>query len=108
MSPKNAVRAKKAPKEILATGRRLQFVSAGGWEYVERIHATGVVAVVAVTEANEIILTEQFRTPVEGRVIDLCAGLVGDTAGAREEDPSIAARRELIEETGFDARKFEF
>ncbi|HEX9493826.1 MAG TPA: NUDIX hydrolase, partial [Thermoanaerobaculia bacterium] len=45
-----------------------------------------------------IILTEQFREPVQYRVVDLPAGLVGDEG---EPDPIATAKRELEEETGF-------
>jgi ADP-ribose pyrophosphatase len=83
-------------------------VSVGGWEYVERVGSSGVVAIVAVTDANEIVLTEQFRCSVAARVIDLPAGLVGDLTEAHDEDLVTAARRELLEETGYDARRFEF
>jgi len=94
-------------KKILARGKHLRMVSVGGWEYVERVGSNGVVAIVAVTDANEIVLTEQFRSSVAGRVIDLPAGLVGDIKGSRGEELATAARRELVEETGFDARRFD-
>jgi ADP-ribose pyrophosphatase len=88
---------------VLAAGRFLRLVRRDGWEFVERVRATGVVAIVAVTTAGELILTEQFRPAVAGRVIDLPAGLAGD--GPRTEELATAARRELIEETGYDARR---
>jgi ADP-ribose pyrophosphatase len=94
-------------KKILVTGKHLRMVSVGGWEYVERVGSSGVVAIVAVTETNEFVLTEQFRPSVAARVIDLPAGLVGDLKGARDEELTTAARRELIEETGYDARRFD-
>ena len=102
MSPAGLDRKKKN----LGAGRRLRLVSVEGWEYVERINASGVVAIVAVTAANELILTEQFRRSVGGPVIDLPAGLVGDLKGSRNEELATAARRELHEETDYDARQF--
>lgn len=95
-------------KRILGAGRRLRLVSDRGWEYVERLNASGVVAIVAVTAASELILTEQFRRSVAARVIDLPAGLVGDLKTNHGEDFLAAARRELTEETGYDARRFQF
>jgi ADP-ribose pyrophosphatase len=89
---------------VLGAGRFLRLVHAGGWEFVERVRATGVVAIVAVTADSELILTEQFRPAVAGPVIDLPAGLAGDGPGS--EELVTAARRELIEETGYDARRF--
>src|SRR5262249_11478871 len=52
-----------------------------------------------------IILVEQFRPPVARTVIELPAGLVGDGPEYAEEDLETAARRELLEETGYDARR---
>lgn len=88
---------------VLGAGRFLRLVRVDGWEFVERVRATGVVAIVAVTTAGELILTEQFRRSQNGRVIDLPAGLAGDGPGS--EELVTAARRELIEETGYDARR---
>jgi ADP-ribose pyrophosphatase len=93
-------------KKILAAGKYLRMVSVGGWEFVERVGSSGVVAVVAVTDAHEIVLTEQFRRSVSGRVIDLPAGLIGDGNAFRDEQATAAGRRELIEETGYDATRF--
>lgn len=93
-------------KKILAAGKYLRLVNVGGWEYVERVGSSGVVAVVAVTDAHEIVLTEQFRRSVCGRVIDLPAGLIGDGSAIHGERATTAGRRELIEETGYDATRF--
>jgi ADP-ribose pyrophosphatase len=62
------------------------------------------VVLVAVTAEGRLLLTEQHREPVGGPVIELPAGLVGDRAGEADEDVLTAARRELVEETGYDAR----
>ena len=72
-----------------------------GWEFAYRTNASGVVVLVPVTDAREIVLVEQYRIPVESRVMELPAGLVGDTDS--EEDFKTAAQRELLEETGFRA-----
>jgi ADP-ribose pyrophosphatase len=93
-------------KKTLGAGKRLRLVSDHGWEYVERVGSSGVVSIVAVTDAGELVLTEQVRRSVGGPVIDLPAGLVGDEQGLRHEDFLAAARRELLEETGFAARRF--
>lgn len=85
----------------IASGRFLSLVSRGGWEYATRNNASGVVAVIAVTDHDEIVLVEQHRPPLNGSVIELPAGLVGDEPGATDEDAVVAANRELLEETGF-------
>ena len=89
--------------EVLAEGKYLRFLSEGGWEYVIRPHSAGVVVIVAVTPARELILVEQHRVAVHATVIELPAGLVGDTSALRGEGLETAARRELIEETGYEA-----
>jgi len=57
------------------------------------------------TDDKRVILTEQYRPPVGGRVIELPAGLVGDTPPPRRIEPLlVAAKRELKEETGYVAK----
>jgi ADP-ribose pyrophosphatase len=93
------------PVEVLAQGKHLRLVSERGWEYVVRPHSTGVVVIVAVTPARRLILVEQFRVAVHRPVIELPAGLVGDTAASRGEPLATAAHRELSEETGYEAER---
>jgi len=87
-------------------GRYLNLVERDDWEYSTRSNASAVVVIVAVTPDDRLLLVEQFRRPVDSRVIELPAGLVGDHV---EPDESIleAARRELIEETGYAAASLE-
>lgn len=73
------------------------------WEAVERVGCDGIVGVVPFTGEGEVILIRQFRPPVNGYVIELPAGLCDP--GETLED---AARRELIEETGYSAEKLTF
>jgi len=93
--------------KILGKGKFLHLVQDGNWEYVQRANARGVVAVVAVTEDRQLILTEQFRPAVGRHVIDLPAGLAGDVAGQETEAFATSAMRELMEETGYIAKKLE-
>jgi len=86
----------------------LSLVVANGWEFVQRSNASGVVAVLAVTAEDEIVLTEQFRPPVDRQVIDLPAGLVGDESPDESEAARVAAARELEEETGYAAGSLRF
>jgi len=59
-------------------------------------------AVVAITEDHRVLAVRQYRPAVERYTIELPAGMVD--AGETPED---AARRELLEETGFEARDME-
>jgi ADP-ribose pyrophosphatase len=79
-------------------GKRILVLDAGDWEYVERKKGKTAVAVLAVTNGGEVILTEQFRKPLGARVIDYPAGLVGDED---TKDPAATAKKELEEETGY-------
>ena len=76
----------------------------GRWEYVGRargISAAVIIAIEDTPDGRHILLVDQFRVPLGRRCIELPAGLVGDeTAG---EAPSLAAARELEEETGYHA-----
>lgn len=85
-------------------GKHVLVRESDGWEFVERNKAKEAVAVVATTEAGEVILTEQFRRPVNARVVDFPAGLVGDEGN---DDPAATARKELEEETGFACESVE-
>lgn len=87
----------------LHEGRYLRLIDDNGWEFVERTGVNGVVAIVAITDDDRIILVEQYRKPVGNRVLEIPAGLSGDIAGAENEDLIIAAARELMEETGYEA-----
>jgi ADP-ribose pyrophosphatase len=83
-------------------GRFLNLVEKDNWEFATRSNAHAVVVIVALSEAGELVLVEQYRRPVDARVIELPAGLVGDQAGP-DESILEAAGRELTEETGFKA-----
>ena len=88
------------------SGRFLGLKECDRWEYAFRTNASGVVVLVPVTDARELVLVEQYRIPVRSRVMELPAGLVGDT-GDFDEDFKTAAQRELIEETGYRAALLE-
>jgi ADP-ribose pyrophosphatase len=91
----------------LARGRHLRFVRRNGWEYVERPGVTGIVVIVGMTPHGHAVLVTQWREPVGARVVEWPAGLAGDHRGVSGEDLATAARRELLEETGFLADALE-
>ena len=86
-------------------GKHVLVIERDGWEFVERKNGKEAVAVIALTDDDELILVEQYRRPVDARVIDLPAGLVGDDG---ENDPARTAAKELEEETGFIAGEVRF
>jgi ADP-ribose pyrophosphatase len=90
----------------LYRGRHLSLVARGGWEFAARNTARPAVGIVAVTEADEVILVEQFRPPVGRTVVELPAGLAGDISGSEDEPLLEAAKRELLEETGYVAERW--
>lgn len=78
-------------------------VGSGEIEPYYSIKLNDYVAILAVTENNEILLVRQYRPAVESFTLELPAGLL--EVG---EDPAEAAQRELAEETGFIADKIEY
>jgi len=62
--------------------------------YYTLIPPVETVAVVAITAANEVLLTRQYRHPLRRAIYDLPAGRIEPG-----EDPAVAAERELREET---------
>jgi ADP-ribose pyrophosphatase len=88
--------------KIVWEGKFLRVRVSGSWEYAERPNAPAGVVIVALTPENELLLTEQFRIPMARNVIELPAGLSGDEDYAGEHFVE-TAKRELLEETGYEA-----
>lgn len=95
-----------APEQIRWQGEWIVAKQRGRWEYVSRardIRAAVILAMDGPPDDRRIVLIDQYRVPVGGRVLELPAGLIGDIAGSEDEDPMATARRELEEETGYQA-----
>jgi len=91
-------------EEVLHVGHvitlaRATFEGPAG-EVMERdvVHHPGAVAVVAL-DGDDVVLVRQYRPVLERQMLELPAGKL-DVPG---EDRPTAARRELVEEAGYDA-----
>lgn len=73
------------------------------WEMVERRTHGPIVAVVALTEDDHLLLLRTYRVPARSWMLEVPAGLM-DVAG---ESPLETAKRELLEETGYEAPHWE-
>jgi len=66
------------------------------------LESGGFAAVVPVTRGGEVVFVRQWRQPLDAFTLELPSG--GVDVG---EEPELAARRELLEETGYRAEKLE-
>ena len=92
----------------LCNGTWLRLKRRGRWEYAERTNPGGGVMIIAVTAEDKVLFVEQFRPALDCMTIEMPAGLVGDSPESSTEGAIEAARRELIEETGYEAAEVEF
>jgi ADP-ribose pyrophosphatase len=96
------------PEEVMWEGRFITAKRRGRWEYVGRARNIGAAVILAIDEGPEgecVILVDQYRVPLERRCIELPAGLIGDDHEG--EDGTLAATRELEEETGYHAGRLD-
>lgn len=94
--------------EVLFNGHWLRMCRRGRWEFADRTNPGGGVVIAAVTPEDRILFVEQWREALRAQTIEMPAGLVGDAAGDPAETAIEAARRELLEETGYAAGRIEF
>ena len=93
--------------ETLFETRWLRVQRIDHWDFVRRPQADSCVGILAITPNQEIILVEQFRIPIQRRVIEIPAGIVGDEPEFLGESLAAADARELLEETGYRAGTIE-
>lgn len=63
----------------------------------------GAVAIIPVLSDGRVVLERQYRYPIGQAVIEIPAGKLDP-----DEDPLVCAKRELKEETGYEAKSWEF
>jgi ADP-ribose pyrophosphatase len=96
-----------AEEQIQWAGKFITARTRGKWEYVTRARGIRAAVILAIDEADHVLLVEQFRVPLGKPCLELPAGLIGDDDGAEGEDATSAAARELEEETGYRAERME-
>ena len=65
--------------------------------YREIIHHPGACCVVAIDNNKDILMVRQFRYAINQQILEIPAGKLD----VPEESPLLAAKRELLEETGY-------
>ena len=91
--------------DLIYTGKNIQLrvdtveVPNKGYQKREIIEHKAVVAIIAITSDNKIVLVKQYRKAVEKELYELPAGKIESG-----ETPLDTAIRELKEETGYTAR----
>ncbi len=93
------------PENIAWQGRFITAKTRGKWEYVSRARGIRAAVILAIDDADYVLLVEQYRVPLGRICIELPAGLIGD--GDEPEEDTAAAARELEEETGYRAERME-
>jgi ADP-ribose pyrophosphatase len=95
-------------REVVHRGRYLEFRvdtiaradGSGGTRDV--VGHPGAISVLAVDDDRRLLLVRQWRVPAERAMLEIPAGTL-DVHDGVTEDPDVAARRELEEETGHRA-----
>ena len=75
----------------------------GGQTFREYLIHPGAIAIMPILDDGRILLERQFRYPVDTAMIEIPAGKLESG-----EDPLLCAQRELLEETGYTAKTWEF
>lgn len=73
------------------------------YQYYTLIARSSATVVLATTSEGKLVLVEEYRHPVKAVLLSCPGGYLD----SEDEDPCDAARRELFEETGYTAERFE-
>ncbi|MEY2944144.1 MAG: hypothetical protein RLY97_2158 [Pseudomonadota bacterium] len=95
------------PQEIVWQGKFITARKQGRWEFVSRARGIRAAVILAIDDADHVLLVEQYRVPLGRNCIELPAGLIGDHDDVVGENDENAALRELEEETGYTAAHME-
>ena len=77
-------------------------LSTGRKSFREVVHHSGGVVILAFKDENTVLFVKQFRYPLKQTLLELPAGKL-----EKGEDPDLAAKRELEEETGYRAENWQ-
>ena len=67
------------------------------------VEKNDVALVVALDEKNRVILKSEYRYPIDSTLIEIPGGVIEDNG-----DPLETAQRELLEETGYSSKQWEY
>ena len=94
-------------EQVMWAGKFITAKTKGKWEYVTRSRGIRAAVILAVDAEDHVLLVEQFRVPLGKPCLELPAGLIGDHDDVADEDATLAAARELEEETGYRPARVE-
>lgn len=94
-------------EQVMWAGKFITAKTKGKWEYVTRSRGIRAAVILAVDAEDHVLLVEQFRVPLGKPCLELPAGLIGDHNDVADEDATLAAARELEEETGYRPARVE-
>ncbi|KAA3616381.1 MAG: NUDIX hydrolase [Calditrichaeota bacterium] len=89
-------------------GQYLAMMEYDDKEYMHNVRAQGIVLIIPLTAAHEIIFIEQYRIVLHKNVIEYPAGMAGDELDFRDELFETAAKRELLEEGGYETDELSY
>lgn len=98
------------PEELMWGGKFIEAKRRGRWEYVGRARNIRAAVILAIDDAEDgphVLLVEQYRVPLGRPCLELPAGLIGDHDAEAGEGALEAAARELEEETGYAAARWQ-
>jgi len=67
------------------------------------LELAGAVGTIAITDDNKIILVRQYRYTINDYLLEIPCGMIDPN-----EQPIATAKRELLEETGYEAKELDY